>query len=212
MPTSQALWRVQICVNIHHLFAGAPGFRLYALAFLRPFDRSFTRPRCGQGPGFRQPRWLDFPRLGLSGRRSWTGQVPHLWLPRQAVLSRKPTRAPSAAGRTGREKHKYSVPRLGSGKFPNPSGKVSLSPFTFFFPQQEKTSFGTLPMQMCEDSCSHVSGTEHFLLTGKHTAPASSHSRGRGPAWGRQGAGRGASAPPGSRSRHCGALGGPLGL
>lgn len=73
------------------------------------------------------------------------------------------------------------------------------SPFLllhFFFPQQEKTSFGTLPMQMCEDSCSHVSGTEHFLLTGKHTAPASSHSGGRGPAPGAAGSRpRGLSAP-----------------
>lgn len=39
---------------------------------------------------------------------------------------------------------------LGSGKFSNLSGKISLSP-SAFFPQQEKAAFGALQMQMCED-------------------------------------------------------------
>ena len=47
---------------------------------------------------------------------------------------------PFAACVIGREKHKYLVQTLGSGKFSNLSGNVSLSPFyIFFFPQQEKT-------------------------------------------------------------------------
>lgn len=42
--------------------------------------------------------------------------------------------APFAAWVIGREKHKYLVQTLGSGKFSNLSGNVSLSPFYIFFP------------------------------------------------------------------------------
>lgn len=50
-------------------------------------------------------------------------------------------------------------------------------------------------MQMCEDSRSHVPGTEHFLLTGKHTAPGVCTS-GAGPRPGAAGSQpRGLSAP-----------------
>lgn len=77
--------------------------------------------------------------------------------------------APFAAWVIGCEKHKYLVQTLGSGKFSNLSGNVSLSPFYIFFPLTGKDfPFGLLPMQMCEDSGSDISGTEHLLLIGKH--------------------------------------------
>ena len=99
---------------------------------------------------------------------------------------------PFAAWVIGREKHKYLVQTLGSGKFSNLSGNVSLSPFYIFFPPTGKDfPFGLLPMQMCEDSGSDISGTEHLLLIGKHAQHRAAE------------ASRGPSAPPGSRSRYC---------
>lgn len=75
--------------------------------------------------------------------------------------------APFTAWVIGREKHKYLVQTLGSGKFSNLSGNVSLSPFYIFFPPTGKDfPFGLLPMQMCEDSGSDIWRTEHLLWIG----------------------------------------------
>lgn len=148
-------------------------------------------------PGaWRPTAQVDFPRSGLSGGRGWSRQAPHLWLPGPGAERGSPPTLLQPG--TGREKHKHSAQRLGSGKFSNPSSQAK-SPFLlvhfFCIPTGKDFSFGTLPMQMCEDSRSHVPRTEHFLLTGKHTAPGVCTS-GAGPRPGAAGSQpRGLSAP-----------------
>lgn len=170
------------------------------MAFWRPFDGGLTRPRCDQGPGF-SPGGFSKVRAKRKAGLAQTGAPPVA--SSAGVLSSETHPRAFCSRGTGHEKHVRSVQGLGSGKFSNPSGKVSFSPFTFFFPPTGKDfSFGTLPMQMAKTH-SHGSGTEHFLLTGKQGS-GRPHSGGRGPRGrGRRGASRGASAPPGSRSRHC---------
>lgn len=60
------------------------------------------------------------------------------------LLGSRGTRGgPFAAWVIGREKHKYLVQTLGSGKFPNLSGNVSLSPFYIFSPNRKRLSIWT---------------------------------------------------------------------
>lgn len=134
-------------------------------------DHITGRDLASEGPGGLSKVKLGL-KVGLSqthGPGGWVGSAaPHTSLPRPQrgsalSLSSEAHPAPFTAWVIGHEKHKCSVQTLGSGKFSNLSGKVSLSPFTSPPPPTGKDfSFGTLPMQMCEDAGSAISRLSVF--------------------------------------------------